>query len=214
MGKLYKSLMIDGAIVLAEVVDERAAYDVIPETPMLWPNLGLDTSTLTKQIETQDVWGKYLMSCLKTWNNKYPLALQVTNACLGVVGELTELLQIEDLKSEDFISEFGDLLYYRTILSYLFGVSLALEALEDEPDNSSVYQCVSLLSDVGKKSFFHTKISSIKNLNRLKLGLNYLDTIIIDLLKNSEIALDEIMLYNIAKLSNRHNSGSFNPNYT
>lgn len=187
------------------------AYTQLPEADLYVPEFMPDGNTLI-HIQTQTAWGKYLVGCISTWNTKHPIAFQISNAVHGIVGELMEAYNevLSDLSKEEQLSEVGDVLYYRTILCYLYGLDLNFK----QSDDLDLYYCLALLSDVGKKAAFHDKISHEKTITRLDKGMVLLDGLIIDLMNLLDLPLDEIMQYNLHKLSNRHDAGKFNPNYT
>ncbi len=189
----------------------KLAYSDLPESDLYAPAYGINTDAMVNHIIYQTAWGKYLLSCISTWNTKYPVAFQVSNAVHGIIGELMENYDglMVGASDEDKISELGDLLYYRTILCYLYGIDLELA-----PTTVELYRGISLLSDVGKKAAFHDKIDATKTIDRLMHAMGYIDALIVDLLSITELQLDEVMQYNMHKLANRHTQGKFNPNYT
>lgn len=187
------------------------AYTQLPQVDLYVPEFRQNGNALT-HIKTETAWGKYLIGCISTWNTKHPIAFQISNAVHGVVGELMETYKemALNLSKEEQLSEVGDVLYYRTILCYLYGMDLNF----NQSDDIDLYGCLALLSDVGKKAAFHDKIANEKTLHRLDTGMGLLDALIVDLINLLDLPLDEIMQYNMHKLSNRHDSGKFNPNYT
>ena len=187
------------------------AYTQLPEADLYVPEFRQDGNALT-HIKTETAWGKYLIGCISTWNTKHPIAMQVSNAVHGVVGELMETYNEmkSNLSREEQLSEIGDVLYYRTILCYLYGRDLNFNPSID----IDLYSCIALLSDVGKKAAFHDKIAHEKTISRLDSSMMLLDALIVDLMSLLDLPLDEIMQYNLHKLNQRHSQGKFNPNYT
>lgn len=184
------------------------AYIPLPKDFDLYiPEYAINEEEFKLHLEQNTMWGKYCVSALRTWNQEQTIAFQVANACLGIVGELAELSKT----NEDIFGELGDVAYYRTILCYLYGMDLNLRKMHTHADEM---QAISLLADVGKKSAFHYKIVADKTLQRLILGVQIIDTIILSYLEQNFLEIEEVLLFNIAKLSDRHNGGIFNPNYT
>ena len=208
---MRKLIATDSNIYSFYIFSRDEAYSDLPESDLYAPLYGVNTDAMVNHIIYQTAWGKYLLSCISTWNTKYPVAFQVSNAVHGVIGELMENYDglINGANSEDKISELGDLLYYRTILCYIYGMDLELA-----PTNVELYRCIALLSDIGKKAAFHDKIDAEKTISRLKETMGYVDALIVDLLEITEFQIDEVMQYNMNKLANRHTEGKFNPNYT
>lgn len=208
---MHKLIATDDNIYSFYIFSQEEAYSDLPKSDLYAPAYGFNTDAMMNHIIYQTAWGKYLLSCISTWNTKYPVAFQVSNAVHGIIGELMENYDglIVGASDEDKISELGDLLYYRTILCYLYGIDLELA-----PTTVELYRGISLLSDVGKKAAFHDKIDATKTIDRLMHAMGYIDALIVDLLSTTELQLDEVMQYNMHKLANRHNQGKFNPNYT
>ena len=167
---------------------------------------------VTQHLIKETMWGKYLMNVLATWNTDYliytPIALQVAHTSLGIVGEIAEILELS--AEDEWLSEIGDLLYYRTMLCYLYGVDLEMRTNHKgiTPD-----KCINLISDVGKKAGFFGKMYANKTLNRLEEGLDVLDAFILGVCEQTNYQIDEVMQFNVAKLRERHNNGKFDASY-
>lgn len=183
-------------------------FDKLPEADLYLPL----EDNIAKHIIKETMWGKYLLEVLVTWNTDYPIytpiALQVAHTSLGIVGEIAEILELS--ADDEWLPEIGDLLYYRTMLCYLYGVDLEIRTNYNgiTPD-----KCINLISDVGKKAGFFGKMYANKTLNRLEEGLNILDAFILGVCEQTNYQIDEVMQFNVAKLRERHNNGKFNANY-
>ena len=177
--------------------------------PVFSPEIDL----LLKHIETETVWFKYAMGCLKTWNQDYLPYIQVANAALGVVGEFGEVNDLLiDLTSTDLIiDELGDLLYYRTMFCLLMGLDFDLRKTSNDSNNT--WKAISYLCDVGKKVPFHEKFHNNKTYQRAMYGITVIDVFIQNTLLIINAKLDDVMQLNLDKLSQRHSKGKFNPNY-
>ena len=100
---------------------------------------GLDWRTLIDEIDEGTIHANYLLDALKTWNIKYCPNEQIANACLGLIGELSEYIINP---SQD---ELSDIIYYRAINRYLFADSLDYSAADLYP--LDVQEWSSLLID-------------------------------------------------------------------
>lgn len=210
--------IISGDDVLDTILfDAQEAYQPLPQAQLYLPTYALDMAAITKHLNNNTMWGKYLRGCIRTWNVGNTVALQVSNAAHGIVGELAEVYDIEFnvVQTEDvrpkILDEIGDAIYYRTIMCYLYGMELDLSYRSALSLN--FFQCVMLLSDVGKKAAFHNKIDAPKTLSRLSEAMVIVDSLIKDIIIHSGLHIDEILQYNLDKLNARHNGGKFNPNY-
>lgn len=183
-------------------------FDKLPEADLYLPL----NNDIAKHIIKETMWGKYLLEVLVTWNTDYPIytpiALQVAHTSLGIVGEIAEILELS--ADDEWLPEIGDLLYYRTMLCYLYGLDLEMRTYHKgiTPD-----KCINLISDVGKKAGFFGKMYANKTLNRLEEGLNTLDAFVLGICEQTNYQIDEVMQFNVAKLRERHNNGKFNANY-
>lgn len=190
--------------------DRNEAYAPLPTATFYMPNYAVDSVGYRRHIETETVWCDYLHGVNRTWNVKYGPAFQVSNACHGIVGELAELVNESFLNDEKIIDELGDVLYYRTVFCSLYGLDLTLRGSNDYDGDTLTM----LLSDVGKKAAFHDKVDSEKVINKVREAIWHLDPIINYWLVQFGLQLNDVMQYNLNKLSGRHNQGKFNPNYT
>lgn len=178
------------------------------------PTYGLQNSMLLTCIQTNDMWAKYLTGCLQTWNKKFSPAFQVSNAVHGIIGELGEIYEISNMtfaeNTEKLVDELGDAFYYRTIFCMLYGLNPNLRIT----NNKNLFSLISMLSDVGKKSAYHNKIDSPKVLQRVEESIAILDSLLHGIIRDNNLQIDTVLQYNLHKLSQRHNTGKFNPNYT
>lgn len=168
---------------------------------------GYNVMGLVNEIQTETIWGNYLLGCLKTWNTKNVPLLQIPNAVLGLIGELQEYMETPTL------DEFGDVLYYRAILRYL---------VADEGEIYSTFPAISfnvgtvinLLADYGKKAVYHDKMFDIKTRDKYEKAFAMLDAFLWDQLvfRHNLLSFEPAFKYNLDKLANRHEKG-FNPNY-
>lgn len=168
-------------------------------------NPGVNQEKLINEIGENTPEVQYMVECVKTWNRKYSLAEQIANACLGLIGEIVEYYEVYTA------DEFGDVLYYRTILKMLMGDSL--EYNYDASCETTLWQAIGLLSDVGKKVAFHNKLGNEKTMERYKEAIQRIDNMILGecatLFHYDMRALER---YNIEKLNKRHGN-VFTPTY-
>lgn len=174
------------------------------------PLYAVEEAAFIEHIKNQTFWWEYLVGAFSTWNTRSAPSLQIANAALGIIGELAEYISADPENKEEIISELGDIIYYRTILCYLYGLDLSLR----KSDSNSTFDTIALLADVGKKAAFHNKVDNPKTIKRLLDGMMGLDTILTQLLQHNELKLSDVLQYNLDKLSNRHGKNGFNPNYT
>lgn len=169
---------------------------------------GINPVGLEDEILQNTLSSKYLQSCLKTWNIRDNFKMQLANAGLGLVGELTEYFQT---RTPD---EMGDILYYRAIYRYLMGDTIAITDIDYVYELNWELVIISMLADVAKKVVFHDRITSPKTRDRYNKGMAYLNMFIRYEFANTlaPVTLDEVMQMNIEKLQGRHSEG-FNPNY-
>jgi len=152
---------------------------------------------------------RYLSSCLKTWNVRDNINLQVANAGLGLIGELFEYFESP---SHD---ELGDVLYYRALLRYLLSDTQKISSDMSISDGNFSYDVMtSFLADVSKKVAFHDRYNDKKTRNRYSIAMEMLDAFLLYDLHYVLMldSFDSTYEMNINKLSQRHPKG-FKPNY-
>ena len=127
---------------------------------------------------------RYGQECLKTWNMDCAPHVQISNAVLGIVGEMIEVEEVyEDFYNLDrknlMLDELGDVMYYRAIFCMLMGDTLENYSSYEK---SSLSNSIKLLSDVAKKVTYHGKWQTEKTMSRYDTGMFALDGWIIDML--------------------------------
>lgn len=196
----------------AEAADRsNKLYTLHPGKHLIRNNNGELLSLISQLSDETDRDGIYTICALQTWNVNCCPDEQIANACFGVIGELAEVMLCDDM--DEFPGELGDVLYYRYILRYLCGKSLALPQFYVAYREEEFAIVVNLLADVGKKTAYHGKFSSEKVQDRLARALYVLDSIILSLIMQEGLDIDVLLLSNLTKLQARHGA-SFNASYT
>ncbi len=178
----------------------------VDATPI--PLYGFSPMSLVSELRHENVWGNYLLSCLKTWNNEASPLYQIPNAVLGLIGEISEYLE------NPTIDEFGDITYYRAILCSLVGEASQI-VLSKQRNNFDIATFTGLIADFAKKSVYHGKMYQPKTLGKYRSAMSMLDAFLWHELYNVHelTSFDTVFASNIEKLTNRHNGSGFNPNY-
>lgn len=169
---------------------------------------------------------QYLGEVKVTWNSINSFNMQLCNASLGL-SEFGEF-EVEVLNDSDKqIDELGDFAYYTAMMVnlfdkneqilFLFNTKAAYDLLPKyNLDNNLIKTSIFSLQEIVKKFVFHSKTDEwleSKNdtiVQHLMLCLLYIEAFAFMVQRTS---IEEVFDYNINKLRNRHQSGSFNPNY-
>lgn len=151
-------------------------------------------------------WGDYVAYALSTWNQYFSPALQISNACQGITGELAECYLNPSL------DEIGDLTYYRNILRYRMADGFDFTVMPRTLVEEDIMFGISMISDVGKKIGFHNKLGDSKTNGRYSDGITIVDIFIQNWCNKNNLTHWDVMDYNVEKLSQRHGK-SFNSNY-
>ena len=143
---------------------------------------------------------EYTQACLRTWTFEGTKAERVSNAMLGIIGELNEYFNAE---GSDKIDEAGDVLYYIHILKYELGDSAEMVDADVEVFLSPKAYIISTamhLAELVKKGLYHGKDVKEDTAATLR-KLFYLFVV------NNTLDLNEVMQHNVNKLRKRYPNG-------
>lgn len=187
---------------LRQIGFDGANIDKIPI-----PIDGYNVSLLLNELKEGTIWGQYLVNCIKTWNQQSSPLYQIPNATLGLLGEITEYMETPTL------DEFGDVLYYRTILYWLLGDEIKIFPTM-ESDSLDFHKFTLLISDFTKKAVYHNKMHDEKTMRKYHKAALMLDSYLwFELTSRHNLTtFESVFNQNIEKLNQRHTKG-FNPNH-
>lgn len=187
-------------------VERRNKHIVSTKDTIALPLYGYNIIALRKEIATENIFGEYLLNCIRTWNQSSPPLYQIPNAALGLIGEVAEYME------KPSIDELGDILYYRSILLWLLGEYTQIYEMTFIDFKFNDFAL--LLSDFTKKAVYHDKMYDTKTVMKYRNAMSILDAYIWKEMKTRYNLrnFDVIFQENIAKLSQRHVEG-FDPNY-
>ncbi len=172
------------------------------------PLYGYSVMSLVSELRHENIYGNYLLNCIKTWNQEVPPLYQIPNATLGLIGELAEYFE------NPTIDEFGDVLYYRAILCWLLGEATE-PYMTTKPNEFDFATFTGLTSDFTKKVVYHSKMYDTKTLTKHHKFMTMLDSFLFNELVNVHglVSFESVFQFNIDKLNKRHQGSGFNPNY-
>jgi len=225
----YESLPVAIPVWVYSAAEAQAKvpYEYDPSGTLTMPSYALEREAFITHFEKDTKWAQYLKGCLRTWNHSNTFSEQIAHAALGAIGEVAEYI-IEDegggfASDDNWLSEIGDVMYYRTMLAYLYGMDFELRV--STPDNkmfsipdkkmlflTQVQNMNMWIADVGKKAAFTGGIVKEKTIFRVKEGISLLDSIINTILSDSPMQLEEVLQFNLEKLQQRYEGGKFNSN--
>lgn len=194
----------------AEEASEVADYEFDPSHTITLPEYALDPDSFVQHFTEDTMWAKYAKGCLRTWNHAHSYHQQIGHACGAVVGEVAEYM-LADVH-EELLSELGDILYYRTLICYFYGMNLEFNVLDISTLGSTVTSALKttmFLADVGKKAAFTGGALKPKTLVRVREGIQALDEVLSYILITNEWNIEDVMQSNLAKLSERYEGGKF-----
>lgn len=146
---------------------------------------------------------------MKMWNPDLNERETYINCILGITGEFLEVLDADSAlmkeNSEEnrkhFLDEAGDFLFYVARWQIATGKIVVIDEANYIFNLEDYYYPISVLLGEIKKYAFHNKEFNVENFNK------HIQTLFIrfnGLLQSCGFDLEQVMLYNVEKLSKRH----------